>query len=968
MCLDILRLNQTSTNTGSVLFCTIMGNSAMGLVAPSIPDLIKGGSAAQRILETLELESATQTKTLTNDEKAEKKLASLEGAIEFQHVTFAYPSRPTITVLDDLSLSLPPNQVTAIVGGSGSGKSTLIALLERWYQPSTGSIEIDGEDIASLHLKWWRSQIALVQQEPVLFNDTILENVLNGLDTAFVENLDQETMRQLVLDACRQANAHDFISALPEGYDTIVGERASQLSGGQKQRIAIARAIISNPKILLLDEATSALDPQSERLVQDALEKVSLGKTVILVAHRLATVQRADHIVVMAEGKILEKGTHEELLAKGEAYCRLLAAQQETTPPVPESAVAQMMPQAETLTHIVSPKEGGKAAGVRLQYLPLPSAELGRRYSLLYCLWIILRDNMSTLPEFLLGFAGSFVGAAIWPVMGLLFSRLVTTFQLQGDPLRHRANFWALMFFVLALVDVVSYFVIFWLFGRGDLKIMRKYRRRYFQAMLGQDPEFSQVEGNESGTMNALLSADSEDLELVIAQNIGLVAVFVIDLIACCVVALAVYWKLALVAIVGCLPPLLGAGFIRMRFDTQAQDRCAKIFLESARFSTEAIGAVRTVSSLNLENKVVDLFEKRLETAVTQAVKDSLVSMVFFALSDTLDMLTMALVWWYGGRLISFGELSATQYFIIFVCILFGGQSAGFIFGFTSNFSKGQRAANRMLYLFNQKPFINSSHGLDPMQQAKHERVIEFQHVDFLYPSRPDVKVLKNVSLEVKRGDNICIVGPSGCGKSTVISLLERFYDPLNGEVLVHGMNIASFNTKAYRSMLGLVSQETILYRGSIRENLLLGIPASQEISDAEINAACRTANIHDFISSLPQGYNTDVGPKGTALSGGQRQRIALARALVRNPEILLLDEATSALDSENEAQVRAALEMASEGRTTVSVTHHPEAMKQADTIIVMEKGQIVETGRYADLMERRGRFWKMSTLGELEP
>lgn len=259
-----------------------------------------------------------------------------------------------------------------------------------------------------------------------------------------------------------------------------------------------------------------------------------------------------------------------------------------------------------------------------------------------------------------------------------------------------------------------------------------------------------------------------------------------------------------------------------------------------------------------------------------------------------------------------------------------------------------------MLYMIAKKPVINSTKGTDPQKIDVTDTVIEMQDVHFRYPTRPEVEVLRSVSLVVHRGEDIAIVGPSGCGKSTIVALLERFYDATDGHILIRGKDIKSLDIKSYRSMLGLVSQEPTLYQGTIRENLLLGAE-SEKIRDEQLAEACRTANIYDFIVSLPEGYDTDCGPRGLALSGGQRQRMAIARALLRNPEILLLDEATSALDPENESLMRAAIEKAAEGRTTISVTHSQEVMKNADRIVVLENGRLVEEGAFEELMARQG-------------
>lgn len=441
-------------------------------------------------------------------------------------------------------------------------------------------------------------------------------------------------------------------------------------------------------------------------------------------------------------------------------------------------------------------------------------------------------------------------------------------------------------------------------------------------------------------------------------MSIGLVEVFMIDIFTCCILAIVMGWKLGLVGVLGCYPVLFLAGYTRMRIDLGAQDRCAANFLESARFGAEAVEAIKTVSSLNLESKVIERYGDRLRKAVLNSSRRMILTAVLFALSDCVDFLAVGLCFWYGGRLVSFGELSVQKYFIIYTAIIFGGQGAGFIFGYSSSINKAQGAANRMLYMQNKQAPINSSQGSDPQKLTEAESFIEFRDVHFRYPSRPNVEVLQGIDMKIRAGENVCIVGPSGCGKSTIISLLERFYDVTSGQILVNGTRISRLDINTFRVSLGLVSQETNLYQGTIRENLCLGVDG--KVEDETLITACKDANIHDFIVSLPEGYGTECGHRGLALSGGQRQRIAIARALLRNPSILLLDEATSALDPESQNLVAEALEKASMGRTMVSVSHQVEIMKQADKIFMIENGTIVESGSYEGLLSQRGRFWEI--------
>lgn len=308
----------------NVFFAVLIGSFALGHAVPDFQTYSIATVSCHKLKQTLDrvppIDSVAEGDTIPTSE--------LKGHIHVQDVDFTYPSRPDNQVLHRMTLDIQPGTTVALVGESGSGKSTIIQILERFYNPSHGSITLDGRPIQSLQVKWLRRQIGLVGQEPVLFDGTVAENVAHGLLGSDLESLSPEVKREMIVQACQQANAHDFIVKMPYGYDSQVGERGMLLSGGQKQRLCIARAIIKNPKILLLDEATSALDTTSERIVQAAIEKASKGRTTIVIAHRLSTIRDANQIVVMVRGRITEQGTHNELLDHPDGlYKRLVEAQ-----------------------------------------------------------------------------------------------------------------------------------------------------------------------------------------------------------------------------------------------------------------------------------------------------------------------------------------------------------------------------------------------------------------------------------------------------------------------------------------------------------------------------------------------------------------------------------------------------------------------------------------------------------------
>jgi ATP-binding cassette subfamily B (MDR/TAP) protein 1 len=364
-------------------------------------------------------------------------------------------------------------------------------------------------------------------------------------------------------------------------------------------------------------------------------------------------------------------------------------------------------------------------------------------------------------------------------------------------------------------------------------------------------------------------------------------------------------------------------------------------------------------------------------------VKPLLNVMFWFALTQSSEYCFMALGFWYGSRLVSFGEITLFQFFVSFMSVFFCAQATAQMFGFSTSESKldsdngkkltrhvgitkGKNGANAIFWLRKLQPVVQETP--DNKDNApKAANPVELHQARFAYPLRPDAPILKGIDLQVLKGKFVALVGASGCGKSTIVAMLERFYDPTNGSVSVAGENLTTLNPRKYRSQVGLVQQEPTLFQGTIRENIALGVhdPEATEsmlkVSDDKIETALRAANAWDFVSSLPEGIDTAAGPNGTQLSGGQRQRIAIARALIRNPRILLLDEATSALDTESEKIVQNALSDAAkeDDRITIAVAHRLSTIKDADLICVFYDGRIVEQGTHRELLEGSGELYR---------
>ncbi|KAI0175754.1 P-loop containing nucleoside triphosphate hydrolase protein [Hypoxylon sp. FL1284] len=932
---------------------------------------------------------------------------SASDDIVFKDVDFAYPSRPHVKVLDGLSLRIEAGKLTAIVGPSGSGKSTIVGLIERWYTlhdqyiiakaiekdkkkeqeakkrekgkkggdesgdeaPSSepedagpavelkGSISTCDHELDEVDLKWWRSQIGLVSQEPFLFNDTIQNNVAHGLIGSAFQNESEERKRELVKEACKEAFADEFIDRLPEGYETLVGDNGTKLSGGQRQRICIARAVIKRPKILILDEATSAIDVRGERIVQAALDKVSQGRTTITIAHRLSTIKKADTIVVLQKGRVVEQGTHDSLLRDEKGVYHGLVHAQQLSLGEPTEAGDSDGPEEEDLGAILSREKSAAFS----EAADTPAAAEWKMRGLIGSFGRLLYEQRSRFPLYAVIVLAAMCTGAASPVQAYLFAKIIVVFTYVGDLDRFtsEANFWSLMWVVLAIATGVSYFVLGFVSTHLAHFISAKYRQQYFEGIIYQKTSFFDEQQNSTGSLTARVGSDPKQLEELLGINMAMVLNSFFTLIGSIAIAFAFGWKLAIVALCVTMPIGLSAGYLRLKYELEFEKMYSEVFSESSKFAAEAIAAFRTVSALTLEDTICDRYDGLLNHHVVTAYKKARLRTLVFALSDSVSLACQALIFWYGGTLLASREYQITNFFICYMAVIQGAESAGQGFGFGPNAAQASAAANRILSIReSQSRDLGDAGATIPDTEGGIK--IELRDVHFRYPTR-NVSIFKGINLTIEKGQFAALVGASGCGKTSVVSLLERFYDAQGGQILANGVDVGTVSAHAYRRHLSLVAQEPTLFQGSLRDNILLGADAAARVAtDAELHAVCRDASIHDFIASLPEGYDTEVGSRGVSLSGGQKQRVAIARALARRPDLLLLDEATSSLDSESERLVQRAFERAAAGRTMVVVAHRLATVQNADVIFVLGEGKVLEKGSHAELLRKRGVYWNM--------
>ncbi|KAB5591755.1 Leptomycin B resistance protein pmd1 [Ceratobasidium theobromae] len=968
----------------NVLIAIMTGSFSLAMLAPEQQAVFQACAAAAKLFQTID-RVPPPIDSLSEDGLKPENPGP--GKVELRNVKFDYPSRPDVHVLKGLTLSLEAGKTAALVGASSSGKSTIIALIERFYGPLEGSVLLDGIDLKQLNVHWLRSQIGLVSQEPILFATTIEENVAHGLvsskydwvvrgcargeENALVER------RRLVSEACERANAKGFIERLPESWNTMVGERGFLLSGGQKQRIAIARAIVSDPKVLLLDEATLALDTQSEGIVQEALDKAAAGRTTITIVHRLSTIKDADQIYVMGDGMVLEQGTHNELLGNPSGpYATLVEAQKlrEEEPSAAQESDSDedATKNANVPTEDIEPLKRTNTGNRSLASEILSAREKeGTRdgdkdYDFIYLFKRMGMINRGSWNHYVWGSVAAVVTGMVYPVMGIVYSKAIVGFSSPTNAgKRHSGDRNALWFFIIAIVSATAISVQNLLFGVTAARLTSKLRSLSFRAILRQDIGWFDEDKHSTGALTSKLSDNPQKVSSLAGITLGVIVQSVACLIGGSVIGLAYGWKLALVAIT-CIPLVVCAGYVRLHVVVLKDESNKAAHEESAQVACEAAGAIKTVASLTREKDCCDNYSKSLEGPLQRSNRSALYSNALYALSESMVFFVIALVFWYGSRLVGSQEYSTTAFFICLMSTTFSSVQAGHVFAFVPDMSSAKGAANDIINLLDSCPDIDAeAKGGKSLPTAQGRVVLEDIH--FRYPTRPGVRVLRNLNLVVEPGTYIALVGASGSGKSTVIQLIERFYDPLAGKVTLDGQDISQLNVQEYRKHIALVSQEPTLYSGSVRFNILLGANKPHgQVTQAEIERACRDANILDFINSLPQGFGTMVGGKGSQLSGGQKQRIAIARALLRNPKVLLLDEATSALDSTSERVVQAALDNAAKGRTTIAIAHRLSTIQNADRIYYIKDGKVAEAGTHDELLALRGGYYELVQLQAL--
>ncbi|KAG9306752.1 hypothetical protein G9A89_005652 [Geosiphon pyriformis] len=1001
----------------SVFYSCLLAATAIKSILPLLAYFSRAKNAVRAINKLLEKVAILDLEALRGF-----RLGKCEGNIELQQVSFAYPSRPDTLVLKNVDILIPAGKTTVLVGQSGSGKSTVAQLIQRLYETKEGLVTLDGREIGILNTEWLRQQLGVVSQEPILFDDTIFQNIAYG--RADYWNVTYEE----VVAACEVACVHDFILTLPERYQTHLGDKAKQLSGGQKQRIAIARALIKDPTILILDEASSALDMASDQKVQNALDNCRQGRTTLVITHQLSHVKDTDLVYVIEKGEVVEYGTKKELMANELSHFYMLAKKPEISQTKQRTkqlqAVDRRLKRSSSLPYkqIIDYQsiDLSTSAGLLQRSLSMATrtgwrqsvyedyvdksvmdvlsqsatASLTKRnenrisyfgilsyydeidetpgnpidikissphetsfisqYKIRMSFLQLLKETMENKLVYTFGLLAAIVNGCVMPTFSYVLSELLTTYALPDkNKLESQARNWALIVLLIAVGNGISAHLKYYLLEISSEKWAIKLRHLCFGRILCQSQAFFDKSESATGKLTTMLINDTDSAKNLVGHFAGSIVFVVFSLFVGIGWAFAIGWKLTLVGLAMVPVILLAAKF--QGFILQRHEKKRKLAGEDAANAFyQTMSSVRTVYSLSIESAMQKKFNLALQKPYNIGMRKALICGLCSGMLEALGYFTKAITFYYGGHLVSEGTYDLKRMLTVWTLIIFCTTSASTILTTIPYFARSKQAGKALCQIM--------SLPTPPKGGIKPEKVqgnLTFKNIYFTYPERPENLILKGFTLNVMPGKTVALVGTSGSGKSTIAALLQRLYMPTSGHLLLDYHSIHEMDLHWFREQIGIVSQEPVLFDMSISENIKYG---KESATQTEIEEAARLVNVHEFIISLPDGYNTKLGSGGSQLSGGQKQRIAIARVLIRNPKILILDEATSALDTTNEGIVQEALDKAGNGRTTLVITHRLNSVKKADKIAFLEGGKIIELGTHEELMKMRGSYWKLAS------
>jgi len=854
--------------------------------------------------------------------------ASLSPIVAFEDVRFSYPGGRRVAH-DGLSFEVKAGERVGIVGPSGAGKSTVARLLLRFYDPERGCVTIGGRDIRDLTLDQLRGLIAVVSQDTYLFHGTVEENLRMGKPDATPAELQA---------AARAANAEEFITRLPQGYQTVVGERGVRLSGGQRQRIAIARALLRDAPILILDEALSSVDAESEAVIQQALDRLMEGRTTLIFAHRLSSVIGADRILALDGGRVVESGTHPELMARRGAYHRLMAAQaQDDAGPV------------ELITRPELASEPGMADGelAAASATPEPTDAIVRAEGM----------GWPQLIRVLLGMVGGYRGRlALTFVLGVtrvialvgvgVLSALVVRAVKNGMPLGRLMIGLA----IAAPLAGILHWLESWLAHDMAYRLLLDMRLDMFRKLDALAPAY--LSRRRTGDLVGVATRDVELIEYFFAHTITPAFVAVLVPVGVLVTLACFGWPIALALLPflawAALTPIFGRARID-RLGSRAREVSGDLTAHAVD-SVQGLGEIVAFRQVAARGREFAAKAQHYLQVRTPFLHDLSLQASLQEIANGLGALAVVGV---GAVLGVSGRLDTAMLPLLTLLAVSAFVPVWEIAQVGRQLADTLGAARRVYGVHAEPVPVMDGPGVGAGVPASRGPALELSQVTFTYPGRRR-PALAGVSFAVPRGSTVALVGPSGAGKTTIASLCLRFWDPDAGAIRLDGHDLREYGLDELRRRVALVAQDTYLFNDTLRSNVLLAKPDAQA---GELEAAIEQAALTDFVAGLPDGLETIVGERGAQLSGGQRQRVAIARAFLKDAPILILDEATSHLDAVSEQAVRGALDVLARNRTTLVIAHRLSTVRGADQIIVMEDGRVAEIGTHQDLLATGGLY-----------
>jgi ATP-binding cassette subfamily C protein CydCD len=961
LALSAYRVNEGLMSFDSLLLVLLLGVEVFKPLR-ELRSLMHAGmlaqAAAKQVFAILDAKSEiVDTCVPINDESDKARVILDDHSVCFDNVSFSYPMRKLENanvegaksteqlIHDRLSFSVSSGQQVGIVGSSGGGKSTILNLLMRFYEPQQGRVTIGGVDIQKMSIDQLRSQFAIVSQNTYLFHGTVRENLCLGILDASDEAL---------LKAAQAANADEFIRELPQGYDTIIGERGIRLSGGQRQRLAIARALLRDTPILLLDEALSSVDARNESEIQQALDVLMQGRTTLVLAHRLASIINCDNILLLDQGRIAEQGNHQILMDRQGAYASLMASQISGSRATHQFSTSEAQPvlpakDADIKSAVTSNKAQPTQDSGQNDSGPHESILQGDKHSWSQVLNMLLSYAADWKGRLILTFAlgtsrvFSYIAVSV-------FSALAAAAVKNGEEYQT----WIVLLLVSAVAAAVLHWLESWVAHDMAFRMLAKMRIKLFRKLESLAPAF--MVRHRSGDMINLATHDIEMVEYFFAHTIAPVFVAVVVPGAILVLLASFSSSLALTL----MPFLLLVFFMPMLFRKRIDGAAGKARTVLAKLSAHSVESLQGLSELLSYQAIAQRkssFEALISNHTQQRMKFFKISVgqgiavEFIVLSCALVMLIVAAPQAMAGQFdiayLPLIALASMMAFLPVIEVADVGRQLADTFAATSRLMQVEES---------QASVVDAQKSLQTTKQwsnLSHAPKVEFKGLSFAYIAA-DPSVLSDIDLTLEPGTKVALVGPSGAGKSSLAHLLMRFWDPQQGAVYVDGVDITTIALDDYRELVAMVAQDTYLFNDTVKANLLMAKPNATE---QQLEDAIEQAQLSGFIDRQAQGLDTVVGEGGFSLSGGQRQRLSIARAFLRDAPILILDEATSHLDSLSEAAVHKALTKLMQNRTTLVIAHRLASIEDADQIVVLDNGKIVEQGGHKELLASAGKY-----------